>query len=358
MKRVPQLDGVRGIAILVVMLHNQRFDFPSLHLPALFAHGWMGVDLFFALSGFLITGILLDAEASPGYFTNFYARRCLRIWPLYYAVLLVMFLAVPLARPSMAAPTFERSHPWWSYLFYVQNFVVAAPTSAVGPLAVTWSLAVEEQFYLAWPWVAKFCSRAQLCVIAAGVIVISPLLRIYLGAHEVDLYANTFCRLDGIMWGALLAVATRSASFQPAKLLRAAWASLVVGAALALAAATLHMGWIVYSLSAFASIAFIYLALFSPDRWLQRLVAHPFLVYTGVISYGLYLLHKLPFDVAKSLPLDRYAVVALPAMLGICYALATASWVLYERPFLELKRFFVSNAARRVPRADTVAVVR
>jgi len=160
------------------------------------------------------------------------------------------------------------------------------------------------------------------------------------------------------MWGALLAVTVRSSWFQPARLLRAAWLSLSIGAPLALLAAILHLGWIVYSLSAFASIAFVYLALFSPQRWLQRLVTHPFLVYTGVISYGLYLLHKFAFDMAKSLPLDQYAVLALPAMLGVCYALATASWVLYERPLLELKRFFVSSAPARAVRTDQVAVAR
>src|SRR5437762_7595152 len=111
--RFPQLDAIRGVAILMVIFHNQAPKYPSLHLPRIFANGWMGVDLFFVLSGFLITGILLDTRKSPGYFKNFYARRCLRIWPLYYALLLFMFVLVPLVRPSEAHIVFERSAPWW-----------------------------------------------------------------------------------------------------------------------------------------------------------------------------------------------------------------------------------------------------
>src|SRR3954468_6959317 len=101
-ERVRRLDGVRGIAILVVILHNERDVFPSLHLDRVFASGWMGVDLFFVLSGFLITGILIDSKGSRSYIETFYARRMLRIWPLYYALLAFMFVIVPKLRPQMA----------------------------------------------------------------------------------------------------------------------------------------------------------------------------------------------------------------------------------------------------------------
>src|SRR5580700_8080284 len=115
-RKIPQLDAVRGLAILVVMFHNGG------QLQRLFAHGWMGVDLFFVLSGFLITGILVDTRQSEGYFRNFYARRCLRIWPLYYSVLLFMFVLVPILRPSEAHTVFEaRSSPWWAYPMFLQN---------------------------------------------------------------------------------------------------------------------------------------------------------------------------------------------------------------------------------------------
>src|SRR5437899_7703902 len=104
--RLPQLDGIRGMAILLVMLHNESGIYPSLHLQNVFANGWMGVDLFFVLSGFLITGILLDCRDSESYFRNFYARRCLRIWPLYYSLILLMFVILPAAHTAVARMVF------------------------------------------------------------------------------------------------------------------------------------------------------------------------------------------------------------------------------------------------------------
>src|SRR5580693_4799132 len=158
MKKIPQLDAVRGLAVLLVLVHNTN-KYPSLHLHLISDNGWMGVDLFFVLSGFLITGILLDSKDSVGYFKNFYARRCLRIWPLYYSALLFMFVVVPLLRPSEAHTSFEaRSSPWWSYPIFLQNFLTPIPTAATGLLGVTWSLAVEEQFYVFWPLVVRFCN--------------------------------------------------------------------------------------------------------------------------------------------------------------------------------------------------------
>src|SRR6267143_1313948 len=110
-QKIPQLDAVRGVAILLVIFHNASEKFPSLHLQGLFANGWMGVDLFFVLSGFLITGILIDTKQSEGYFRNFYARRCLRIWPLYYSLIVFMFVVVPFLRLADAHTVFDRSSP-------------------------------------------------------------------------------------------------------------------------------------------------------------------------------------------------------------------------------------------------------
>src|SRR5580698_10478282 len=136
MKKIPQLDAVRGLAVLLVLLHNTDI-YPAFHLQLISVNGGMGVDLFFVLSGLLITGILLDTKQSEGYFKNFYARRCLRIWPLYYSVLLFMFVIVPLVRSSEAHTVFEaRSSPWWSYLLFLQNFLVPIPTMATGLLGV------------------------------------------------------------------------------------------------------------------------------------------------------------------------------------------------------------------------------
>jgi peptidoglycan/LPS O-acetylase OafA/YrhL len=338
--RIPQLDAVRGLAVLLVLVHNTDI-YPSLHLGLIAANGWMGVDLFFVLSGFLITGILVDTKHSEGYFRNFYVRRCLRIWPLYYSCLLFMFVVVPLLRPSEAGTIFgARSAPWWAFPLFLQNFLVPVPTMATGLLGVTWSLAVEEQFYLAWPLVVRFCRESQLRNIAIAVICISPALRYYLSLHHVDIYSNTFCRLDGLMAGALLALVVRSASFVPAKFLTRAWITLLLSAPLALLIDTLHAKWIVFSLVALASVSFVYLALFSQQKWLRAVLTNRFLVYTGTISYGIYLLQKIPLDVVKAFHLDQHQYLAFPITAAATYLMAILSWNLLEKPFLRLKRFF------------------
>jgi peptidoglycan/LPS O-acetylase OafA/YrhL len=347
--RLPQLDGIRGLAILLVIMHNQSLKYPALHLDRIFANGWMGVDLFFVLSGFLITGILADTRQSASYFTNFYTRRCLRIWPLYSLLLLFMFVGVPTVHPSARTAIFERSSPWWAYPLFLQNFLVPSPTGAAGPLGVTWSLAIEEQFYLVWPWVVRYCSPAGVRYLAACVICLSPALRLYLSFHHVDLYTNVFCRLDGLMAGALLALALRSNAFSPATFVKPAWVSLGTVLPLAFVAEALGARWIVFSLSAVASASFVYLALFSSRRWLRRALTNRFVVYTGTISYGLYLLHKLPFDLAQTLRLDRHPLLTFPLLLVACYALAALSWMLLEAPLLTLKRFFTSTPTQPAP---------
>ena len=344
-RKIPQLDAVRGLAILLVMLHNVGEKFPASPLHWIFGNGWMGVDLFFVLSGFLITGILLDTKQSAGYFKNFYARRCLRIWPLYYSLLFFMFIVMPFLRPSEAHTVFEKSSPWWAFPLFLQNFLIPNSTLAAGPLGVTWSLAIEEQFYLLWPWAVRFCSSKQIRWIAITEICVAPVLRFYLSLHHVFLYTNLFCRLDGLMAGAFLALAVRSDSFLPSKFIKAIWISLFITAPLALAAASANASWIVFTLSAAASASFVYLSLFSAQKWLRRAMTNRFLVYTGTISYGLYLLHKIPFGIVASDQMQRHPFLSLAIIFAGSYALAFLSWNLLEKPFLKLKRFFDSEAS-------------
>jgi peptidoglycan/LPS O-acetylase OafA/YrhL len=342
-RRIPQLDAVRGLAILVVMFHNISPKYPLFHSDKLFSDGWMGVDLFFVLSGLLITGILLDTKQSAGYFKNFYVRRCLRIWPLYYSLLFFMFVIVRFLNRSEYHAVVQTSSPWWAFPLFLQNFLLPISTNAAGPLGVTWSLAIEEQFYLVWPFVVRFCSFAQLRRLAIAEISISPVLRYYLSLHHVDLYTNLFCRLDGLMAGALLALLIRSENFVPSKLLRRAWILLLIAAPLAFLTEALHARWIVFSFTALASVGFVYVAMFSERKWLKTVTTNRFLVYTGTISYGLYLLHKIPIGIVQALHIDRYPYLPLPIILILSYALAALSWSLLEKPFLSLKRFFDSK---------------
>ena len=357
-RRIPQLDAVRGLAILVVMVHNTSPKYPILHLQQLFSDGWMGVDLFFVLSGFLITGILVDTKESEAYFKNFYVRRCLRIWPLYYSLLFFMFVVVRFLNRSEFHTVLQQSSPWWAFPLFLQNFLLPISTNAAGPLGVTWSLAIEEQFYLIWPLVVRFCSRTQLRRIAVAEICISPALRYYLSLHHVDLYTNVFCRLDGLMAGAFLALLVRSENFVPSKLLKGAWILLGTTASLAFVTEAFHARWIVFSFTALASASFIYVSLFSPRKWLQAVMTNRFLIYTGTISYGLYLLHKIPFGMVETLHLDRLPFLPLPIVLVASYAIAALSWNLLEKPFLNLKRFFETKPGERARLGFPVVAVR
>jgi len=342
-KRLPQLDAVRGVAILLVMLVNTSEKYPELHLQHFVGNGWMGVDLFFALSGFLITGILLDSKSAPHYFKSFYVRRVLRILPLYYAVLLFMFVIVPLVRPAEGHAIFEKSSPWWAYPVFLQNFLVAVPTKGAGPLGAAWSLAIEEQFYLLWPLVVGYCSLVQLRRIAIILILLSPPLTYYLAAHHVLIYSNVFCRQVGLMAGALLAIMLRSDGFAPAKYLKAAWLFFAVTLTVAFVSEALNARWLAFTFVGLAAASFIFLALYSRQAWLQNALRNRFLLYTGTISYGLYLLHKIPGDFAQTLHLDSYPIAVLPIIFLGSYALAALSWRFFEHPILQLKRFFVSE---------------
>ncbi len=307
----------------------------------------MGVDLFFVLSGFLITGILLDTRGSPDYFWNFYARRCLRIWPLYYCVLVLMFVVIPHVKPQDAAEIFRRSHPWWSYPFFLQNFFVGEPSGGVGPLGASWSLAVEELFYVFWPLFVRFVPARRLNFGAWIVCLVSPLLRLFFVSHGWLIYTNPFCRLDGLMAGGLLAILIRKSDFYPGRYVARAWLALIIASPLAIAAEVLQARWLTFSFAVVASAGFVYLAQFSQWNWMKALLTNRVLIFSGTISYGLYLLHKLPEDVMKSAGLQMaHPLATFWASVVISYIVASASWYLFEKPILNLKRFFENNSTR------------
>jgi len=183
-RRVPELDGLRGVAILLVLIYHGISDvLPPSGLPARLMAvgrlGWSGVDLFFVLSGFLIGGILLDVRPSPNYFKTFYLRRAYRILPI-YGVSMVLF-SLRFIRPGGVASlgVFSQSPiPWLSYVTFTQNLWMAALGSfGVGALAATWSLAVEEQFYLTAPLIVRKVDPKRLVLILLMVVAGSPLLR-------------------------------------------------------------------------------------------------------------------------------------------------------------------------------------
>ncbi|PYU49445.1 MAG: hypothetical protein DMG48_16445 [Acidobacteria bacterium] len=193
---IPQFDGLRGVAVLMVLIGHSGF-LERLPHAGMLEYARFSVDSYFVLSGFLITGILLDSKGSENYFRNFYARRAVRIWPLYYLVLFLVFvvetLFVPAMRPTVASI-------WPAFAFYVQNLIYhdAYPFG----LAATWSLAVEEQFYITWPLLIFLLKKRTLTIVLFSLFVVSLSLRLafyFRGAESGLVHQYTFSRLGGTL---------------------------------------------------------------------------------------------------------------------------------------------------------------
>jgi peptidoglycan/LPS O-acetylase OafA/YrhL len=206
---IPQLDGLRGLAIFLVVGQHYFGFFP------VFSFGWSGLDLFFVLSGYLITGRLLAKSRSPGYFSNFYRNRALRILPLYYGVLLLFFAGIHFVarKENLSLMSYYTIH-WKSFFFFTENWtyiIYGAPKATY--LVPFWSLAAEEQFYLVWPVLLYLLvsnrSRIKLCLAIPPVVMIIR-MAIYFSHFRtgnwngMNIFFNTFCRIDSFAIGALL----------------------------------------------------------------------------------------------------------------------------------------------------------
>ncbi len=360
---VPALDGVRGLAILLVLLFHGAYPYRLIvgdHPLWMFDTGWMGVDVFFVLSGFLITGILLEATGSPGYFVRFYGRRTLRIFPLYYMVLVVVFVVVPALSPEVAlgAPRQNQIFLWT----YTSNLYTAYMGtwmfhSEALDLNHTWSLAIEEQFYLLWPLVVRWSSRRGLVWICAVIFFATPLLRwlaLEAGAPALALYTAPIFRFDGLALGALLAaLGTEGRLRWPA---RWPWGALALSLGLLLAIVSVHGPG--YESSAMLSVGFSLVALFAacliwivcmPDcpGAIRALFAGRFLGFLGTYSYGLYLYHWILYPhIREALvpylpsPADNLLFVEVAntaALIAASIAVAFVSYHGVEKHFLKLK---------------------
>lgn len=379
--RDPRLDGIRGMAILLVLLfHTLQYGLVrgpvALTWTTLPALGWSGVDLFFVLSGFLITNILLKTRRSSTYALTFYARRTLRIFPLYYVVL-TFFLVIAPRLPSLASlnDLWGAGGPtaglwYWLYLSNVQ----VARTGAFDHMAlsITWSLAIEEQFYLVWPWIVRGASEQTLLRVCCAILVFAPALRLAClaaGASWIVDYVSTPCRLDTLATGAAIALlAQRPDGLAP----YASVARRALGGAAALLASI-----VVYLRMAQGNRLHTHLTLSLAAEPLMQVVGYSALcvlwgallvtVVTaaqgsrlartfelrplrslGKYSYGLYLLH-LPVAIAlgqwipapafvRHFTIAQFAYTSLT--IAATYALARLSWLAIESPALSLKRYF------------------
>lgn len=369
---IPALDGVRGLAVLLVMFHHFAYGAEGTSLPAKlvvwFAEGgWMGVDLFFVLSGFLITGILLDARNTPHYYRNFYARRTLRIFPLYYGYLFVMCVIV--ARilhldPQRSDELLSYQHWLW---LYVSNVLICIRGSfLVASVNHFWTLAIEEHFYLIWPTVVRWVEPRRMWLACLACIAVALAARI--GFHVSDVWRPapmvfTLCRIDALAMGGLLCVLARSPEHRELLRRGSRWALLLTapvvllfllgGNGRPLPDAILRT--VGYSLIALFCAGFLCQVLLSEGA-LKRWLVHPVLRTFGIYAYGLYVFHHpiriilqraLPFENLGQavgsywLGLALHSLVALALSVGV----ALASYHLYEKQFLKLKRFFTYRSA-------------
>ncbi len=351
---IPQFDGLRGLAILAVLLAHLTY-MPEVRFSAVFTYGRMGVDLFFVLSGFLITGILLDSRELAGYFKNFYARRALRIWPLYYAVLAVFFGLLPLFFSPQAFGTDVKT--WAYYVTYTQNLFFHFPHST--PLQPTWSLAVEEQYYMIWALFVFFLGRKALRNWLMGMILFSFCLRVggyFHGASLEFMHTFTLCRLEPLAAGGLAALWLRSRRCNLQRWSRGAWIALLIGSGGVLLAL---VDWGVQSLilsypfvaSAFAGLLALALTANPVSSSLGKALDQSWLRYTGKISYGIYLIH-VPIFMVISYAARRILGASSPSFglqllmvltgFGAVYLVASLSWRFFERPILRWKEKFRS----------------
>jgi peptidoglycan/LPS O-acetylase OafA/YrhL len=365
---IPALDGLRGIAILLVMLHHFTYYRPTEGTDALIGSviffGWTGVDLFFVLSGFLISGILLDSRGSDRYFTTFYARRTLRIFPLYYLVLFIAFVVLPRFPALHAVLVGEHaSPPQWPYWIYGTNFLIADRGWVHGWVDISWSLAIEEQFYLVWPLVIWVCPPRVLALLCAAIIVAEPAARMWARESMMDplpIYVLTWFRLDGLAVGALLAVAQRRGLLPSLD----RWApAVIIAGVTGLIGVSIwggHTWWwnrpmqqYGYSLIALTGGAMLVSAISRPpDSWWPRMLSAGWLRAFGKYSYGLYLTHAPVMRAVREYvfnPDDYEALVIAPwigqvlyyvASTAPAFAVAWLSWRLFEAPILRLKARF------------------
>lgn len=355
----PGLDGLRGISCLIVVLtHN--FGFSNF-----FEYGWLGVDLFFVISGFLITTILMNTVDSKNYLKNFYLRRLLRIFPLYYLVLIIFIIILPQLNSFKDHLSYFTQNQWWFWL-YAQNWLLIFnfPREA-DYLNHFWSLAVEEQFYIIWPFIVLWLKTPRRLIIFILIALIGLfLVRSFLWYLKIDHFNYTvfyrFTRIDGIFIGSLCAMIY--------KIRRNLISNNIAVAACILAVLNFSF-YFVNKLNGFnfPYLAYIGYTTFSgllglllneviqnKSKWFQYIFTFPFLRFIGKISYSLYAIHWPVFLLTRksfitlfqktfglSLAPSVYAASFCATLVG--FILSVISYYYFERKFLNLKNKFASD---------------
>lgn len=364
-RRIPELDGIRGLAILSVLAWHYlgailRPDLGVMAqcLVAWLNMTWAGVDLFFVLSGFLIGGILLDQRGQPGYFAAFYARRFGRILPSYILLLTVFYLVSALANLDTTRGRhwlLGEGMPAWSYVLYVQNFMMAGRGGfGANALGISWSLAVEEQFYLILPLAVYLFRPVRLRMVLLVLIPLAPLARLFLAqtAWPGWLSAYVLCRWDSLLLGVMGAMAIREVAVRD--WLRAhpetlRWGLLVfllsLAFVLSLGRGAYHsfdMMFLGYTWLAGGALVLLLAGVLQSSPRLSGWLRVPWLGRLGRISYGVYLYHQLVLGLCHGLLLRQFPRISSVAdglvtllALGLTLLLAGWSWEHFEKGFID-----------------------
>jgi peptidoglycan/LPS O-acetylase OafA/YrhL len=340
----PALDGLRCLSIVAVIWHHAG----GVHHSGVLSHGYHGVSLFFTISGFLITTLLLRERAETGAISlrDFYIRRTLRIFPLYYAVLaLYAVVVVRFERNTPAGMEFFHNLP--AFLTYTSNLFVAQSGTRV-IFYFAWSLATEEQFYLVWPWIVRLARAWYVPALVMGGLVVMRQGLELAGVQAVSLPMRIALSVaTPICLGCLAAYALdRPGSFRIVQaLLGRPWSGLAGAASVVL---TLAVG---------APDFFVYLAMawwvassaVAQRSWIGPVLTNPAIRYVGTISYGMYLLHMLAMNVVRR-ALSGEVAVFLGAV-ALSAAAASVSYRFFEHPFLSLKARFSPKGVAAQPAA-------
>jgi len=353
-RRVLELDGLRAIAILMVMCHHLAPHSGMLQWlgSAATEFGWAGVDLFFVLSGFLITSILCNSVYKPHYYRNFIVRRALRILPLYFLFLLLIAAVTYITdRPQWIA--FQRWGGVGPYFLYIAN-IWSAIRHSQSPLVefrILWSLQVEEQFYLAYPILVALCPRSRLrgmLLAIAATALAGRCAAMALGASPLTTYVMTPFRMDALALGGVIATLHLDGALH-AWLPVFQWTFAAGTSIIVILSYSHHIyhqdnavrsfGFTIIAATAASLLAF---ALLYRTGLFGRILRLPPLVYTGQIAYGLYILHRLAYSIIYNL--TRIVAIRRPVQfilgLAVAYGLASLSWYCFESKVLALKERF------------------
>jgi peptidoglycan/LPS O-acetylase OafA/YrhL len=369
MERIPEIDGLRALAALSVFAYH-AIGFPA--LARFTGIGWIGVDLFFVISGYLITTILLSMRGSPSYFKNFYMRRTLRIFPPYYAFFLLCFVVGMLSRNYQWS-----GRLWLAFLFYATSLVAIRPwyPGAVahlpGParaLEVTWSLSIEELFYLLWAPAVRFLKRRDLLLLILALILFAPIVRWNL--HSPGQRSEYFffpARMDVLAFGALLALWQSSGR----RFAVPGW-GVMAGVVASLFALLLTpdpqsnglfavLGYTLIAASMSLVMVFV-LDHAASGNLVCRILRSGWLVRVGTVSYMFYLLHLFVIKIFRGLfanvlvsqwGLNR--TLQLTGSLAATLLLAELSWRYFETPILRLKSRFAPKDSREAEHETVIS---